>query len=171
MHSTPVSFTARSLATLTLACALWAQTAQTAQAAGTVELRFVEPEKFSDIGISTIERERSLSDLGHSFQGLGRFLPDNQTLRIEVLDIDLAGEPRPGTTREVRIVRGGIDIPRITLRYSLVADGKTLNSGDAKLSDANYLQSSRAQIAVGTNLPYERRMLESWARETFVQAQ
>ena len=142
-----------------------------AQAAGKVDVTYVEPEKFTDVGWESMTRDRNLSNLTSIFETLGRFLPDGRTLRVDVLDVDLAGEPRPGTVRELRVVRGGIDWPQITLRYTLLDDGKAIRSAEERVQDSNYLSARRGLTAAGSNLPYEKRMVENWFRVQFLQAQ
>jgi hypothetical protein len=145
--------------------------APVAQAAGTVEVSYVEPEKFTDIGWGSFNRERTLDHLTTIFETLGRFLPDGQTLRVEVLDVDLAGEARLGTVNERRVLRGGIDWPQVKLRYTLLADNKVIKSAEEQLRDINYLSTLRGLTATSSNLPYEKRMIENWFKVQFMQAQ
>lgn len=141
-----------------------------AQAAGIVEVKWVEPDKFLDIGLGSMERQRNQQELELVFQQMARQLPGGQTLKIEVLDVDLAGETRLGAARDVRIVRGGVDWPRMTLRYSLQAHEGVLKSGEARLADMNYLFGTRAVNPGEGNLPYERRMMLRWFEDTFAPA-
>ncbi len=140
----------------------------TAYAAGKVEVRFIEPEHFSDAGRDSIDRDRTLKQLGEYLQHLGERLPEGQTLQLEVLDVDLAGElrPRPGG-QEIRVLRGGADWPRMKLRYTLAVGGQTLKSGQADLSDMAYLQGPPARDFADTELPYEKRMISKWFEQTF----
>jgi hypothetical protein len=142
-----------------------------AQAAGKVEVSYVTPDQFTDIGFGSFARDRSLSSLSEIFDGLARFLPDGQTLRIDVLDVDLAGEVFPRAAHDFRVVRGGVDWPQVKLRYRLQAGGNTLKSGEQQVRDINYMFSRRGLTVGGSNLPYEKRMLENWFREQFLKAQ
>jgi len=158
---------ARMAATLaTLAAATLALTGA-AQAAGVAEVKWIEPEKFHDIGFGSVERERNQQALEDIFKQLARQLPDGQTLKVEVMQVDLAGEVRPGSVRDYRVVRGGVDWPRMTLRYSLQAGTQTLKSGEAQVADMNYLFAGRPAQAHEGPLPYEKRMLTRWFEETF----
>jgi len=146
--------------------------APVAQAAGKVEVSYIAPEKFTDVGLGSFARDRSLDGLTQIFEHLGRFLPDGQTLRVEVLDVDLAGEIRPASVHDYRVVRGGVDWPQVMLRYTLQgADNSTLKSGEERVRDLNYLFGRRGLTVDNTNLPYEKRMLENWFREHFMPAQ
>jgi hypothetical protein len=150
---------------LSLAVALLA--AAGAQAAGSVEVRWVQPELFSDIGTRPWERESTLKALGEYLQQLGRQLPDGQTLQLEVTDVDLAGEIDHATWHETRILRGRADWPRIALRYTLLVDGRAMKAGEARLSDLGYLGPPYLNTLRQTELGYEKQMLERWFRDTF----
>lgn len=154
------------LSALTLASV--ALLAVPAHAAGTVEVKYLEPEKFMDIGFGSFERERNLASLDQSFQRLAAQLPAGQTLKIEVLDVDLAGEVRHGAVRDLRVLRGGVDWPRITLRYSLHSGDTTLKSGEQRLSDMHYMFGGRAIGPRDGPLPYEQRLIDRWFSDTFV---
>ncbi len=141
-----------------------------AHAAGTVEVRYVEPEKFTDVGFGTLERGRTLSDMTTVLQSLGAKLPDGQTLTLEVTDINLAGELRPTRNGDVRVLRGTTDWPEVSLRYTLQAGTNTLKSGEARVKDIAYLKNANSVDKIGTNLPHERHMLRKWFAETFTTA-
>jgi len=85
------------------------------------------PGPYSDIGPPGAESEKVKDELARHLQALGaRYLAQQDNLRIEVLDVDLAGElqmTRSG--RDIRIARGQADFPRIKLRYTLEAGAKS----------------------------------------------
>jgi Protein of unknown function (DUF3016) len=148
---------------LALTCA-----ASLAHAAGVVEVKFVDPDKYSDVGRSSVDRERALAVFNQQLQALGKGLPDGQSLALSVTDIDLAGELRP--TRhgsEIRVLRGRADWPRVTLSYELRDGARTLKSGDAKLADMAYLQQPLT-LHKDDAYAYEMRMLKRWFDETIV---
>jgi hypothetical protein len=136
-----------------------------AHAAGTVTLNWQDPANYTDAGRNVVDRERSLLALGAHMQAWGALLPDGQTLRLEVLDLDLAGEVRhwPGWGMdEIRVMGDRPDWPRMQLRYTLQAAGQTLHSGEARLSDMGYLLRQQRDGA----LAYEKRMVDAWFRRT-----
>ncbi len=138
--------------------------------AGEVEVKFIEPDKFSDAGRSRLDRERTLKGLGDYLQALGRELPEGQTLRLEVTDLDLAGNLEPFGWRrmdEVRVLRGRADWPHLNLRYTLQAEGRTLKTGDAHLADLSYMYALRGRELGQGDLAYEKRMVRRWFDETF----
>lgn len=153
------------------ALGLWAAAALPAAAAGKVEVSFVEPEKFADAGRSVVDRERTLKALGEYLQGLGRELPDGQTLQIEVTDLDLAGNVDPfgwNGIDDVRVLRGRADWPHVYLRFKLLAQGRELRAGEAHITDISYLYSLRGRESRSDMLAYEKQMVRRWFDETFV---
>lgn len=141
-----------------------------ALAAGQVEVSFVQPERFADIGRTPTERQRAMDTLRGYLQSLAPQLPDGQTLKLEVLDVDLAGELDPTRVgQELRVLRGRADWPRINLRYALTRDGRTLKSGEEQLSDMSYLDQV-TPMPMTSSLPYEQRMIGRWFATRIVPA-
>jgi len=136
-------------------------------AAGTVEVSWVQPETYSDAGRSVVDRERTMKSLGEYLTQLGRQLPDGQTLKLEVLDVDLAGEIEPMGWHDVRILRGRADWPHMTVRYTLQGGGQTLKAGEAQLSDMNYFAFQHGLGKYGSELAHEKRMIAQWFSDNF----
>ena len=134
-----------------------------AHAAGTVEVRWIEPAQFSDVSRNAIDRERELQALGKYMTQLGSRLPDGQALTIAVTDLNLAGEMQPFGWRDARVLRGRADWPQMALRYTLRSGGRTLKSGQAHLADMNYFFGLRSD-----ELGYEKRMVERWFKDEFL---
>lgn len=131
-----------------------------ASAATTVT--FVEPDKYTDVPFSQIERERVLDELRGHFEKLGARLPAGQDLRIQVLDVDLAGITRPTASRpDMRFLTGGADWPSLRLRYTVEQGGQVLKSGEDRLTDMTYMQHLNAYPS-DTALRYEKRMIDEW---------
>ena len=131
--------------------------------AGTVEVSFVQPERYTDAGRGP-DAEATRKALDQHLQALGQTgLPAQQRLRIEILDIDLAGEIRPmlNLGNELRVLKGRADWPRIHLRYTLSDGAQILSNGDESISDMAYLTGTRTNDRSGS-LPYERRLLNDW---------
>lgn len=141
--------------------------ASAAAVAGTVEVKFNKPESFTDVRDNLLRREQVLASFEDRLKSLGaKGLPAGQTLQVEVLDIDLAGEIWPRTASEVRVLRGRADWPRMQLRYSLREADRVIRSGEDQLSDMNYMMSS-LHIASSGPYAYDMRMLDNWFRERF----
>jgi len=144
-------------------------TALSAHAAGAVEVSFVEPARYSDAGRDPVESRRNEDTLARYLEGLGeRYLAAGQTLKIDVLDLDLAGTVRPSRrgTGDIRIVRGGADAPHIRVRYSLAAGGQVVKSAEEVVTDLNYLGHAAGQTT-GDPLRLEKRMLDDWFKARF----
>jgi len=146
-------------------------TAAANAAAGSMTVSFADPAGFSDAGGTPRERTANLEVLADHLQSLAeRYLPADQSLKVEVLDLKLAGTvyPTPHAGRDLRIVNGGADWPRIRLQYTLEAGGKPLQSGEERLADMNYTW-GLAGISSSDPLRYEKRLLDDWFRSRFVE--
>lgn len=141
----------------------------TAVAATTVN--YVDPDKYADMPFSSWDKERVQKALTEHFEKLGAKLPAGQNLKIDVTDIDLAGHPEPGAHRpnDFRILRGRADWPRMNFRYSIESQGAVVKSGEASVSDMNYLQSFN-RYSSNEYLRYEKRMLDEWFRKEILTA-
>jgi hypothetical protein len=144
---------------------MFALAAGSAAAATTVT--YVEPDKFSDVPFVPWDREETLKDLTEHFTKLGNSLPPGQDLRIEVTDVDLAGRLIPSVRmgRDLRILRGQADWPRIELRYAVEQNGQVLKSGEARLTDMNYLDHTTRYFD-SEPLRYEKQMIDDWFEKT-----
>lgn len=134
--------------------------------AGTVDVSFVEPDKFVDAGRGSFDIGQTTQVLGDHLKTFANQLPQSQTLKIEVTDVDLAGELRPTRmASEVRVLRGRADWPRISLRYTLSENGRVLRNGESQINDMAYM-TQPLRSHVNDALAYERRMLDQWFRDT-----
>ena len=140
-------------------------------AAGVVDVSFVAPERFTDAGADSRSRDDNLARLSAHLAQLGQqHLAPGQSLKIEVLDVDLAGRLKPfGVRGDVRVVNGRVDWPRISLRYRLEAGGRELQSGTETLADMNYLFGTASRRDTDP-LRYEKTMLDGWFKAHFAAA-
>ena len=137
-----------------------------AQAAGTVQVRFVEPQNFTDVRDGSYRLDQNLRSLERVVShAASSYVPDGQTLTVEITDVDLAGYIHPGAMPpSVRQLRGGADWPRITLRWRL--DGAVPRSGQAVVQDMAYLERIAPPLS-DTVFIYEKRMLQDYFRSQF----
>ncbi|MDQ1924871.1 DUF3016 domain-containing protein [Massilia pseudoviolaceinigra] len=128
---------------------------------------YAEPDRFTDVPFTPWERERVLKQLTAHFDKLAASLPPGQEFKVEVLDLDLAGQTKPNFRggQDLRVMNGGADWPHIHLRYSISEGGKVLKSGEEKLSNMQYLHRMNSY---GNNelLRYEKQMLDDWFKQT-----
>jgi hypothetical protein len=147
-------------------------TAASAQAA--VVVSFVEPERYTDAGDRTWDREDTVRKLDEYFHRLGdRYLASGQTLRLEVLDVDLAGWAEFGGrgAHRFRTVTGRSDFPAIRVRYTLESPGGRGETREETIEDTSYLtRNLNKRAAASEPLYYEKRMLDDWFRERFASA-
>jgi hypothetical protein len=143
-----------------------------ASAAGEVQVRFVEPERFTDAHLDTHYGTdiRVLQIIEQHLQGLAsRCLGSDQKLEIQVLDVDLAGRQewwhRAGAY-DLRVMRE-ITWPRIDIAYILRREKVGVVEARERISDMNYLWNSAYVRGDSVPLPYERIMLTNWFERTF----
>ena len=152
-----------------LIASLFAAAASTAMA-GTVSVSFINTASYTDAGTTSWDEQANLRTLAVHLEKLGqRWLPAGQVLKVEVLDVDLAGSLRSQRDgSQLRVLRGGADWPRITLRYTLEENGKALRSAQEQVSDMTYAQGLSGHRD-STSLYYEKRMLDGWFKARFVE--
>lgn len=152
-----------------LLIALAALLALASAAAAGVDVRFVGAERYSDLDFrNPYTRERLVREFDRFLRTEGaRHLRPGQTLRIEVLDIDLAGRQEPWRMRlgDVRVMRD-ITPPAMKLRYVLEERGRVIRRGEERLLDWDYLSNISARNS-SEWLPYEKAMLRDWLRRRF----
>ena len=131
-------------------------------ASADVTVNYVQPERFSDLPFATWEREDVLKDLTRHFAKLGAQLPPGQNLRVDVLDVDLAGREYPGGPRDLRIIKSsGVDWPRIDLRFAIEQNGQVLRSGEVQLRDMSFMDRI-SRHTDSDSLRHEKRMIDDW---------
>ena len=134
--------------------------------AGSAEVRFVAPEKFSDLGDHKWEESANMDDLSRYIRHLAQQLREGQVLHVDILDVDLAGEPRETRKGRVRVARD-VSFPAIRLRYQLEVNGQIIQSNEERLTDLDYRHHIREARAATTTLYFEKRMLDDWFQRTF----
>ena len=134
-----------------------------------VDVVFLHPETYSDAslynGYGAKGRKPALEGIRDHLQSLGaRYLKPGETLRVEVLDIDLAGQFewwRP-YAYDVRVLRD-VTWPRMKLRYVLDGKGRRVTCPEDFVSDRVYLMNAAARSSRDP-LKYEKSMLDDWFR-------
>ena len=146
------------LAALALACG--------SAFAGTVEVRYIDPDNFSDLATNRWQERDTMEALTRYMQQLGQQLPADQVLRVDVLDVDLAGTWRETPRGRIRVARNRADPPKIHVRWTLEAGGRVLRSGDDRLTDLDY---THHLTTYRSSTPYyhEKRVLNDWFRRNF----
>lgn len=152
-----------------IATGLLALCAAAAQA--DVQVKFVNPEKFSDIKDNSGFRDQDvLKDIeAHLVQQAQKTLP-GRDVRISVTDVNLAGEVEPfwRSVQWLRVMRT-VTLPSIEFKYEVLEGGKVVQQGDVRLRDMNYQDGFNAYSS-GDTLRYEKRMIDRWFKQEFAPA-
>jgi hypothetical protein len=147
-------------------CSHAASTAPAATEPGRVDVVFVAPANFTDVGgrYAGPRRDALFRDLAaHLERRAGNRLDAGQSLTVAITDIDMAGEIewwRMPRAQDVRFVRD-VYPPRIELAFTLRrADGGVLREGRRELSDLMFL--ARVPSHPGDPLRFEKALLDEW---------
>jgi hypothetical protein len=134
-----------------------------------VTVNFVKPDQYADMPFTPAEKERVLKVLEEHFVKLGKKLPDDQDLKIDVLDIDLAGRLKlsGNGAMDLRVLGGGADWPKMQVKFSLESKGQVLKSGEDRMADMNYLNRFNQYPSTET-LRYEKLMIDEWFAKRFL---
>ncbi|WP_315837198.1 DUF3016 domain-containing protein [Bradyrhizobium prioriisuperbiae] len=131
-----------------------------------VAVHFADLQQYNSSDFGSATPQATLSELAGHLQKLGaRLLKPNQTLRIDILRVDLAGMIEPFGTQQIRVMRDSTP-PRIRLRYTLSQGRRVLQRDEETISDINYLMNS-SRASSGGRLYYEKEMLTDWFRRRF----
>ena len=138
--------------------------------AATVEVTWTDYEKYRDIhpgdGNRKAFREDTFYNFEKHFTKLAGNLPEGQILKIDVTDVDLAGDTHAGGINGYRIVKETYP-PRMNFSYQLLnADGSEVTAAEVKLRDLNFMQGSRLKYR-NDALSYEQKMLDDWFFKAF----
>jgi hypothetical protein len=136
-------------------------------AAAGVTVTFVHPEDYSDMPLAAYDRDAIIRQFSDYYAYLGKRLPPGQELKIEVLDIDLAGQVRPNFRRhnDLRVLRNGADGPQMHLRYTLESQGRVVQNGDEQLNNLSYMNRVNSYSSSNDPLRYEKQMIDDWFKK------
>lgn len=111
-------------------------------------------------------RERIFNDFEKHFAKLAATLPSDQILKIDVTDVDLAGDTNAAGIHRTRIIKD-LYSPRMNFSYQLVdAQGKLVKSDEVVLRDMSFMSGSSLKYR-NKSLGYEKKMLDDWFKKTF----
>lgn len=147
---------------------------KTEHTSNNLEIKFSKSEQFSDTstGIGKTERgtARVTKEVRSAFQkGASQYLPVGYKLKVDVTDIDLAGDRSLLTSRDGTIrVYKEIYPPRINFTYAIYnPQDQLVASGEAHESNMNYTFGIRNAIMRNDEVaPYVNELVSNWsARE------
>ena len=137
---------------------------------GETEVQFIKSEDFVDIGnrISIRDGEDTLKRVTAALtERADAVLAPGQDMKIEVKDIDLAGDPRPlgGRMDMIRVIKP-LYRPAMKFSYAITQDGKTVREGTADLQDMGFMDHFNRYFR-DDPLYYEKPMLDKWFEAEF----
>jgi hypothetical protein len=138
--------------------------------AGSSEVTWGDYKKFRDIHSGNENRksfrERTFKQFEQHFTKLSAQLPEKQLLKINMTNVDLAGDTHIGGINQTRIVKE-LYFPRLNFSYELLDEkGNTLKAETIELKDMNFM--SGAQLKYRNKaLGYEKKMIDAWFKESF----
>ena len=158
------------LRTAIVATLLAASAAALAAQGPAIQVDFVHPENFSDLGDRYVSSDRVrasyLAELKkHIVKRASHLLANGQSLAVLITNVDMAGDFEPwrkqlGNTRIVRDVYP----PRIDLTFTLNdTNGALVKSGSRELRDLAFMSS--AALYHDQPLRYEKGLLDRWLEQ------
>jgi hypothetical protein len=139
--------------------------------AADVKVTWTEPGKYRDIYPGNQGRKRfqesTFKELEKHLLKLAKALPESQTLKIDVTDVDLAGDVHASRMRDIRVIKE-IYFPRIKFSYKLINEEQAIiQSGDVNIKDMNFMMGISSRYR-NKSLGYEIKLLDDWFKDQFV---
>lgn len=139
-----------------------------------IEVKYLEPDNFTDIGdnpmASEKSREADLNDLRrHIVTRAAHYIPEGQRLEVTFTDIDRAGafeSWRPPPASDTRIVKT-IYPPTMKFSYRLTdVNGNVVKQGERTLSDPNF-QINIGLVDRSDPIYHEKNLIDRWLSDEF----
>jgi len=138
--------------------------------AATSEVTWSDYKSYTDINEGTHGRkqfrESTFKSFEKHFSKLVTTLPEGQILKIDVTDVDLAGDTHVAGINRTRVIKN-VFFPRMNFSYKLLdADGKVIKFDDVVVKDMSFMSGSNLKYR-NQSLGYEKKMLDDWFKNTF----
>lgn len=138
--------------------------------AATSKVTWTNYDKYTDIRSGNESRkhfrERIFYNFEQHFAKLAKKLPEDQVWKIDVTNVDLAGDTNAGGIDRLRIVKD-IYFPRMKFTYQLLnSNGSEVSTAEVSLKNMSFMIGSRLRYR-HDSLGYEKDMIDDWFFETF----
>ncbi|QOL26689.1 DUF3016 domain-containing protein [Thalassotalea sp. LPB0316] len=141
--------------------------------AGTAEVTWTEPDKYTDMRPANETKggfiKRTTTSLEKHITKMAGNLPEGYTLKMDITDVNLAGEVQLRRTQLIRVV-DRVFIPSMAFSYQLTdASGEIVKaSEEVKIKDMNFMDSQAATTRYrNQSYSYEKAMLDKWFYDEF----
>lgn len=129
------------------------------------QVNWVEPANYTDVksaaGYQKQHEAHVFKHISNHFNKMARMtLPEGVTLRVNVIDLDLAGYVYPLSVRQL----SASEEPKIKFEYQLLDGGQIIKSQSVELADPRYL----FKIKMGKSneaYRFEKRMITEWFKK------
>ncbi|MCL1141173.1 DUF3016 domain-containing protein [Shewanella gaetbuli] len=139
---------------------------------GVVKIEWQEPDNYRDIKTSNDIQSRFETRFFETMtkninKQAEKTLAPNQTLVMQVTDVDLAGDMRPtfgATSGDLRVVKD-LYPPRMNFSYQILEGETVVIAGDEKLRDMSFMQRLNR---LNNDRPFtsETIMMQDWLKRT-----
>lgn len=130
-----------------------------------VQMNWVEPANYADVksaaGYQKLHEAHVFKHIGRHFDKMARMtLPEGVTLKVNVVDLDLAGYVYPLAARQL----SSSDEPKIKFEYQVLDGNRVIQSDLVELADPKYL----FRVKMGKrseSYRFEKRMITEWFKK------
>lgn len=135
-----------------------------------VTVTWADTDKFADIRADytgvTQYRKHVIYNINKHFKKLVKKLPEGQTLKVTINDIDLAGDIRMFDGRLIRVIKQN-NPPRIAFSYQVLnVNNDVVSEGEEDIRDTNFFHSKNSRYK-NRALGFEKHLLDKWFKKTF----
>jgi len=130
--------------------------------AAEISVSFDKSRRYTDAGMAGDEAVSNVRELATYIAGIAkRDLPLDADLKVEILDVDLAGDRRlVGRGVWIRHMDGTSDWPNLKIRFSARVPGKPPMEAVDKVSGEDYLM--HGESLSYDPMRYEKLMIDAW---------
>ena len=139
------------------------------QCAAEIQVSFDKSRRWADAGMSGDEATSNVREIATYIAGIAkRDLPADASFKVEILDVDLAGDRRlVGRGVWIRHMDGTSDWPNIKVKFALNVPGRPPMEAVDKISGESYLM--HGESLSYDPMRYEKMMIDAWFKYRIVE--